>query len=288
MAPPAAVLSETVLAWMEPAPAAGIVPVPLAVRVTEPVLVLLAITLPFNVMKPLVVGVPVFVIVTDVAAVTAPLVLIPLPEVLRVTVLPDAPLTWSEPAEEKVTAAVVFNPCTLMGLALRAVFTSLMLMSPEVVPAVKSVVLTLRAVVAVPKLPELLLRVSFPAVAVAMVAVPVILPAAVVRVSEPVVLAVLPSVVPLSVMPPEPLVTIMLISVAFANVGEMVTAVADCRLKLLEFEAVRVRAELPKPRFLMLASPVVLAARLAVCTRSAVTGLPMALPLAVLRDTVLA
>ena len=61
---------------------------PLAVSKTEPVLVLLAFTRAFTVTAP----VPEFVTATDVTPVTAPAMVMPFPEVLSATVLPETPL----------------------------------------------------------------------------------------------------------------------------------------------------------------------------------------------------
>ena len=186
------------------------------------------------------------------------------PDGLSVTEPPVMVPKVVAPEEAKVRAPVVVSPLTVMA----AVLVSLTFMSPEPAFAEKFGVFTFRAAAAVPKLPEVLERDTAGAV---IVETPVILPLAVVKAI--VLVVVLPRVAPLSVMPLPPLVPIV-IAVALASVGVILTAVADCKVNApVVFATVIVIGKAPVPglypRLLRLVSPVDLAARLPAATFSA-------------------
>jgi hypothetical protein len=156
---------------------------------------------------------------------------------------------------------------------------SLTFMSPPPVFAVKFCVFILSAVVAVPKLPDVLLLPSViepPDACAVIVPPPAILPAAVIKVTE---LVDEPPSEPISVMPPEPLLVSIEIVEALPIDGMIVTAVADCKENACRgFAAVNLRILPLSPKLLMKILPLELAASELVETLSAVVALPMALP----------
>ena len=117
-----------------------------------------------------------------------------------------------------------------------------MFISPEVVLVVRFVVFIFKAVLALPKLPVLLVRVTEPLDFALIVAAPVVLPLAVVKATV-LVEPMLPNVAPFKVMPPvpvPPLLVSMLMFEAVARVGVIVMAVADWMLTFVDVDAVSV------------------------------------------------
>lgn len=237
-----------------------LVPVPVSVRVRAP---LLATTLPLKVVLPLVFSVTV------------------LPDTAPLKVVPEAAVVVKVVAPLLVSAATETAP----------VLASVMFSTPDAVVALTLFVLTFRAVVP-PRLPLVAVRLTLlPTLElVSIVAAPVMLPPAVVRLTE-LVEAVLPRVAPLSVIPPVPALVLIEIEVAVASVGVTVTPVADCNAKepvvpaAVSARGSNVPVPVLRPRLSTLTSPVELAVPLEaidnvpVSTRRAVVELPTELEL---------
>ncbi len=161
---------------------------------------------------------------------------------------------------------------------------SLTFIFPEMVFVVRFVEFTFKALVELPKLPDVLLRDSLPVLLVLTVAIPEMLPLAVFRLIE-FVEVVLPSVVPFNVMLPVPL-PLLLVSItmveAVDKVGVTFTEVADCKLNefwlfVVAAEIVIGKAPVPglKPTLLRKADPGEFTAKLTASRLRGVELLPM-------------
>lgn len=179
-APPVLIVT---LVWPRVMPLKALAPAPVSVTDKAPVV---ATTLPLKVFA------PAELIVTDEPA--------------------TVPVNVLEPAELKVKVLLVDSPDT----AVAALSVSLTFINPDVVLVARPGVLTLRAAAAVPKLPELLSRLTVPVPLLVTTAVPLILPVPLLKMTEFVAVEP-PKVAPLRVMPPVP--PLVLINIELAPVS---------------------------------------------------------------------
>lgn len=227
----------------------------------------------FNVLEPVPVS---FSISAPVVAIMLPLNCAVPPDPINVFSVTELPETGPEKVtavadgEANVRAPPVLNELTVTA-ALRV---SLIFIGPETELAVMLAVLTLRGA-DVPMLPAALVITTVAPVMVVLAAV--MFPAPEINCTAELLL---PSVAPLNVIPPAPLLVSITIDVAPGSVGVNVTAAADCSENVLvEFALVTERAATPvpglKPRLSRKVSPAVLAARDVVSTLSGVAAIPM-------------